>query len=1119
MVTTTQAAAIISRGNDPQGEGFGIPAVASYSFFGGTGAFTPAEQAAVKDAMRMWSDVAHISFFVDNDDPEIGFKNYRKNDNSTGGTTGPYESRNGEHFLALNPDTTVRVGLNLVNTPGTALSQGGADRQTLIHEVGHAIGLSHPGKYNAGSNVPIVAAYPEDSLQYTQMSYLSETSTGANFKGSFSRTPSLDDIAAAQRLYGANMATRTDDTTYGFNSNAGAAFLISSANEKAVFTVWDAKGNDTLDFSGYANKQLINLDLESFSDVGGLKKNIAIAAAVDTAGLNSWEANFDPNSIANYVENAIGGSGTDTINGNLIANRLEGRNGDDFLNGFAGKDSLYGGDDKDELNGGADSDALRGERGDDYLIGGAGIDDLYGGDGRDTLDGGFNGKSDGVRDVMQGGAGNDKYLVTDTTDMVLENVGGVDLGDKVFTSLRTYSLQQSNYLQGEVENLAFTGTGNFTATGNALANTISGGDGNDKISGLEGDDVLNGAGGKDQFDGGSGTDTLNGGSGNDVYFLFDVKNGHYDRVVEAAGGGVDQIQVRDVDGSVRSYTLADNVEIGAIVGAEADQFTLIGNKSDNHLFDDVGDNILIGGGGDDTLNGGGFYGGDVLMGGVGNDVYELDYRRGNYDYVDEAANEGRDTVLVTAFHEEDEHYTDTYTLTDNVENGEIRGAIDFGLYGNELDNRLFGNDAANMLSGLDGNDTLTGGLGDDQLIGGSGNDKYFLYDLIGGSTPEELNHYDAVVEEADGGIDTVVVIAIDDPQSFADGYALTEYVENGTIGGSLSFYLQGNDFDNVLRGNDAENTLYGYEGNDTLIGGGGADVLDGGTGENTASYAFATAGLFAGLEDANANSGEALGDSYINIQNLIGSNYDDILYGTDGVNKFSGGDGKDLMIGKGSGDILDGGNGSDTVGYDADYTGVTADLMDSSKNTGTGAGDIYISIENLDGSTFNDLLYGDNNDNIIEGNVYHFGESGSDRIWGRGGDDTLKGHDNADTLIGGVGNDLLYGGTGADHFVFDATLTPGNADTIKDFEAGDRLDLDSSVFAGLSVGALASAAFKLIASGSSTTGVDNSDRILYDKADGDIYFDRDGSGDTYDRVLFASITNGTSLDQLDFEIV
>jgi Ca2+-binding RTX toxin-like protein len=827
MVTTNEAAAIISRGNDPQGEGFGIPAVASYSFFGGNGAFTPAQQAAVLVAMQTWSDVARISFFVDNEDPEIGFKNYRANDKSSGHTEGLHAVRNGEEFLILNPDMTVRLGFNLSANSFKFLNMGEKGMRTLIHEMGHAIGLEHPGLYNAGTDVPVVAAYREDSRQYSIMSYLKEKTTNADFYGSSNRTPGLHDIAAAQRLYGANMTTRTGETTYGFGSNAGAAFLVTGAEEEPVFTVWDAGGIDTLNFSGFDYIQFIDLAPEGFSDVGGLKKNIALAAAVDTSGRNSWDANFNPNSIANYIENAIGGSDKDTIYGNVIANQLEGRDGNDILFGFEGKDSLWGGNNDDTLHGGDDNDTLRGENGNDTLNGGAGIDDLYGGDGHDVLDGG----NDGSRELMQGEAGNDDYYVWDAMDAISERVGGKDLADKVFTIRNTYSLQQSNYLQGEVENLEFIGTGNFNATGNELNNTIIGGAGNDTISGLEGEDNLQGKGGKDVLDGGTGYDTLTGGSQNDIYLLFTVSGRRYDKVVEHAGGGIDQIQVRDTGGRVRSYVMAEGVEIGAIVGAEADQFTLIGNKLANILYDDVGDNILVGGGGDDRLNGGYFYGGDVLRGGEGDDIYELDLRRGIYNYVEEAANEGHDRVILTAFHEEDEHYTDAYTLTANVEDCELLGSVDFDLYGNDANNRLFGNDYANIVSGLAGNDTLVGRLGDDVLIGGEGNDKYFLEDLIGGDGIR-LTHYDDVVEDVDGGIDTVIVQTIDNLETFADGYTLTANVENGTVVGSLEFYLEGNELGNLLTGNAAANTLYGLGGNDTLKGGLGDDILIGGDGKD-----------------------------------------------------------------------------------------------------------------------------------------------------------------------------------------------------------------------------------------------------------------------------------------------
>src|SRR6185295_13171469 len=96
-------------------------------------------------------------------------------------------------------------------------------------------------------------------------------------------------------------------------------------------------------------------------------------------------------------------------------------------------------------------------------------------------------------------------------------------------------------------------------------------------------------------------------------------------------------------------------------------------------------------------------------------------------------------------------------------------------------------------------------------------------------------------------------------------------------------------------------------------------LFDGGNGMDTVSYAGAPAGLFAGLEDWSANTGEAAGDTYAFVENLIGSSFNDIFYGTDANNRFTGGSGNDLMIGKGGEDIFNGGSGLDTVAYDASF--------------------------------------------------------------------------------------------------------------------------------------------------------------------------------------------------------
>jgi serralysin len=125
------------------------------------------------------------------------------------------------------------------------------------------------------------------------------------------------------------MNTRTGDTVYGFNSNTDRDFLTATgAQDKIIFTAWDAGGNDTFDFSGFGQNQRINLNEKAFSDVGGLKGNVSIAAGVT-------------------IENAIGGSGNDVLVGNAADNVLKGGAGDDVLYGGKGAEQLWGGAGKD----------------------------------------------------------------------------------------------------------------------------------------------------------------------------------------------------------------------------------------------------------------------------------------------------------------------------------------------------------------------------------------------------------------------------------------------------------------------------------------------------------------------------------------------------------------------------------------------------------------------------------------------------------------------------------------------------------------------------------------------------------------------------------------------------
>lgn len=275
-----------------------------------------------------------------------------------------------------------------------------------LHELGHALGLQHPGAYNAGPNETITyethAEFVEDSQQYTVMSYFRETKTGANFvfNGSYEgpSTPLMFDISAMQRLYGANMSTRTGDTTYGFNSNAGEPYSLAGASEKVVCCVWDAGGTDTFDFSGYANNQRTDLHAEGFSSVGPLTFNVSIAAGAT-------------------IENASGGSGNDLVLGNAVRNILVGNGGNDFMTGDAGGDSIYGNLGDDAIYGNFDNDSLFGGQGNDTVFGGQGVDAVYGNLGNDAIYGNLG------DDVLFGGQGDDLIFAGQGADVLSGNIG------------------------------------------------------------------------------------------------------------------------------------------------------------------------------------------------------------------------------------------------------------------------------------------------------------------------------------------------------------------------------------------------------------------------------------------------------------------------------------------------------------------------------------------------------------------------------------------------------------------------------------------------------------------------------------------------------------------------
>ena len=235
------------------------------------------------------------------------------------------------------------------------------------------------------------------------------------------------------------------------------------------------------------------------------------------------------------------------------------------------------------------------------------------------------------------------------------------------------------------------------------------------------------------------------------------------------------------------------------------------------------------------------------------------------------------------------------------------------------------------------------------------------------------------------------------------------------------------------------------------------------------------------------------------------------------ANVLDGGAGSDTLVGRGGADRFIGGSGVDTVSYDSS-AGVRADLLTPSTNTGNAANNAYSGIENLDGSSLNDVLLGNDAANTIRGSSYPSLASGADSLFGRGGNDKLYGLDNNDILEGGAGSDSLVGGAGRDIFLFRSALISANRDRITDFNpADDAIRLENAIFTkltGVNVSLSSAQFFK------GSAAHDGDDRIIYNAASGAVLYDADGNkAGGVAAIQFATLNTGLAVTNADFFII
>jgi Ca2+-binding RTX toxin-like protein len=535
-----------------------------------------------------------------------------------------------------------------------------------------------------------------------------------------------------------------------------------------------------------------------------------------------------------------------------------------------------------------------------------------------------------------------------------------------------------------------------------------------QVNGQEGDDSISTGEGNDFLAGEQGNDILNGGEGENTA-EYSQTNPNTGAIVSLLSGRASN------DGFGTQDTL---------IGIQ----NVLGSNNNDNIAGDGQDNFLSGVAGNDILRG---YGGDdVLMAGEGADTIDGGADTDTITYLTSAApiQVNLSSRNLFAFVATD-GITPLFLSPNSGNGGEASGDKIFNIEnvsGSQYNDVIVAGDGGGIVDGYDGNDIIYAGAGEEQLIGGNGVDwlsyklsnvgvEISLKDKEGSEGFADGDELQTVVKEEDGDIEL-------DTQNSFENLEGSEFSDGE---------LEGDDNNNVIRGLDGNDTIRGLGGNDFIVGGAGADEIDGGDGADTASYLNSPDRVDVNLTLERGLLSEAQGDTLKAIENLIGSNFDDVLVGDAGSSELN------PSLSGVNGDFVDGGG---AIFPDFDILRVDYSIDDRGTGleggfTAAGSGAIVRYTDAGKGTVLDRVSF------INIERLYVAGTTSNDSIVGSLFDDYLSMSDGNDRVNGGLGNDTLYGGYGIDTLIKD--FTGANADIVlESFSTTTEASNNTQSFAG-----------------------------------------------------------------------